>query len=326
MRRREFISLVGGAAVTWPLAARSEQPKIAVGYLGPGSVATTPPQVSAAFVEGIAAAGFAEGKDVAIEYRWADTHLERIPALVLGLIRLQANVIVTVGDIATLVAKGATATIPIVFLTASDPVVMGLVDSLNRPGGNVTGVTFIGSQLGPKRVELLRELLPKAGVVSLLVNPNNANAEPNVADAQMAAHRLGLRTNVLPASNEQELDMAFAKLGQLKTDALLVIPDPVFLNLREQIGALEARYAIPTIHYSQENVVAGGLLSYGANFKAMYHQAGVYVGRILGGAKPADLPVVQPTKFELAINLKIAKSLGITVPPALLARADEVIE
>jgi len=187
-------------------------------------------------------------------------------------------------------------------------------------------VTFIGSQLGPKRVELLRELLPKAGVVSLLVNPNNANAEPNVADAQMAAHRLGLRTNVLPASNEQELDMAFAKLGQLKTDALLVIPDPVFLNLREQIGALEARYAIPTIHYSQENVVAGGLLSYGASFKAMYHQAGVYAGRILGGAKPADLPVVQPTKFELAINLKIAKSLGITVPPALLARADEVIE
>jgi putative ABC transport system substrate-binding protein len=326
MRRREFISLVGGAAVTWPLAARSEQPKIAVGYLGPGSVATTPSQNTAAFVGGIAAAGLAEGKDVAIEYRWADSHLERIPALVLGLIRLRANVIVTVGDIATLVAKGATATIPIVFLTASDPVAMGLVDSLNRPGGNVTGVTFIGSQLGPKRVELLRELLPKAGVVSLLVNPNNANAEPNVADAQMAAHRLGLQTNVLPASNEQELDMAFAKLGQLKTDALLVIPDPVFLNLREQIGALEARYAIPTIHYSQENVVAGGLLSYGANFKAMYYQAGVYVGRILGGAKPADLPVVQPTKFELAINLKIAKSLGITVPPALLARADEVIE
>jgi ABC-type uncharacterized transport system substrate-binding protein len=325
MRRREFISLVGGAAVTWPLTARSEQPK-AVGYLGPGSVATTPPQVIAAFVEAIAAAGFAEGKDVAIEYRWADSHLERIPALVLGLIRLRANVIVTIGDIATLVAKGATATIPIVFLTASDPVAMGLVDSLNRPGGNVTGVTFIGSQLGPKRVELLRELLPKAGVVSLLVNPNNANAEPNVADAEMAAHRLGLQTNVLPASNEQELDRAFAKLGQLKTDAVLVIPDPVFLILRERIGALEARYAIPTIHYSQENVVAGGLLSYGANFNTMYHQAGVYVGRILGGAKPADLPVVQPTKFELAINLKIAKSLGITVPPALLARADEVIE
>jgi putative tryptophan/tyrosine transport system substrate-binding protein len=326
MRRREFISLVGGWAVAWPLAARSEQPKIAVGYLGPGSVATTPPQVIAAFVEGIASAGFAEGKDVAIEYRWADSHLERIPALVLGLIRLRANVIVTVGDIATLVAKGATATIPIVFLTANDPVAMGLVESLNRPGGNVTGVTFIGSQLGPKRVELLRELLPKAGVVGLLVNPNNANAEPSVADAQLAARRLGLQTNVLPASNKQELDMAFAKLGQLKADALLVIPDPVFLSLREQIGALEARYAIPTVHYSQENVVAGGLLSYGANFKAMYRQIGVYVGRILGGAKPADLPVVQPTKFELAINLKIAKSLGITVPPALLARADEVIE
>jgi putative ABC transport system substrate-binding protein len=326
MRRREFISLVGGAAVTWPLPARSEQPKIAVGYLGSGSVATTPPQVTAAFVEGIAAAGFAEGKDFAIEYRWPESHLERIPAFVLGLIRLRANVIVTIGDVATLVVKGATATIPIVFLTASDPVAMGLVDSLNRPGGNVTGVTFIGSQLGPKRVELVRELLPKAGVLSLLVNPNNANAEPNVADAQMAAHRLGLQTNVLPASSEQELDATFAKLGQLKPDALLVIPDPIFLNLREQIGALEARYAIPTIHYSLENVVAGGLLSYGASFKAMYHQAGFYVGRILGGAKPADLPVVQPTKFELVINLRIAKSLGITVPPALLARADQVIE
>ncbi|MFZ3250087.1 MAG: ABC transporter substrate-binding protein [Pseudolabrys sp.] len=298
----------------------------AVGFLGPGYASATPPQFTAAFVEGIAAAGFAEGKDVAIEYRWADTRLERVPALALGLIRLRANVIFTISDVPTLVAKGATATIPIVFITASDPVAMGLVDSLNRPGGNVTGVTLIASQLGPKRVELLRELLPKAGVVGFLVNPHNANAEPNVADAQMAARRLGLETNVLPASNEQELDMAFAKLGQSKTDALLVIPDAVFVNLREQFSNLEARYAIPIIHYSRENVVAGGLLSYGANFYAMFHQAGLYVGRILGGAKPADLPIVQPTKFELVINLKTAKALGLNVPPSLLARADEVIE
>ncbi|MFZ0621474.1 MAG: ABC transporter substrate-binding protein [Pseudolabrys sp.] len=311
----------------WPIAARSEQPKVpAVGFLGPGYASATPPQFTAAFVEGIAAAGFAEGKDVAIEYRWADTRLERVPALALGLIRLRANVIFTISDVPTLVAKGATATIPIVFITASDPVAMGLVDSLNRPGGNVTGVTLIASQLGPKRVELLRELLPKAGVVGFLVNPHNANAEPNVADAQMAARRLGLETNVLPASNEQELDMAFAKLGQSKTDALLVIPDAVFVNLREQFSNLEARYAIPIIHYSRENVVAGGLLSYGANFYAMFHQAGLYVGRILGGAKPADLPIVQPTKFELVINLKTAKALGLNVPPSLLARADEVIE
>jgi putative tryptophan/tyrosine transport system substrate-binding protein len=327
MRRRDFFKMIGAGTVAWPLAARSEQSKLrAVGFLGPGYAAATPPEFTAAFLEGIAAAGFKEGRDVAIEYRWADTHLERVPALALGLVRLRTNVIFTISDVPTLIAKGATAAIPIVFITASDPVAMGLVDSLNRPGANVTGVTLIASQLGPKRIELLRELLPKAGVVSFLVNPNNANAEPNVADARMAARRLGLETNVLPASNEQELDMAFAKLGQSKPDALLVIPDPVFLNLREQFSDLEARYAIPTIHYSRENVVAGGLLSYGSSLKAMFHQAGVYVGRILGGAKPGDLPIVQPTKFELAINLKTAKALGVDVPPSLLARADEVIE
>jgi putative tryptophan/tyrosine transport system substrate-binding protein len=326
MRRRDFI-VMGSAAAAWPLAARSEQPKLAaVGFLGPGYAAATPLEFISAFVEGIGEAGFAEGKDVAIEYRWADTHLERVPALVLGLIRLRANIIFTISDVPTLVAKGATATIPIVFITASDPVAMGLVDSLNRPGGNVTGVSLIAGQLGPKRVELLQELLPKARVVGLLVNPNNANAEPNVAEAQLAARRLGLETNVLSASNEQELDEAFAKVGRLKTDALLVIPDPVFLNLREQFSALEMRYRIPTVHYSRENVLAGGLLSYGANFYAMFRQAGVYVGRILKGEKPASLPVVQPTKFELAINLKTAKFIGITVPPALLSRADEVIE
>jgi len=313
--------------VAWPLPARSEQSKVAaIGFVGPGYAAATPAQFIAAFVEGIAEAGFAEGKDFAIEYRWADTRLERVPAMVVGLVRLRANVIFTISDVPTLVAKGATATIPIVFITASDPVAMGYVESLNLPGGNVTGVTLIASQLGPKRIELLHELLPKAGVVSLLANPHNANAEPNVADAQMAARRLGLQTNVLHVSNEQELDTAFAKLGQLKTDALLVIPDAVFINLREQFSALEVRYAIPTVHYSRENVLAGGLVSYGANFKAMFHQAGVYVGRILGGAKPADLPVVQPTKFEFAINLKTAKALGLNVPPSLLARADEVIE
>jgi len=327
MKRRDFIKVIGAGAVAWPLAARSEQPKVrAVGFLGPGYAAATPPQFTAAFIEGMAAAGFAEGKDVVIEYRWADNHLERVPMLALGLIRARTEVIFTISDVPTLIAKGATATTPIVFITNSDPVGMGLVDSLNRPGGNVTGVTLIGSPLGPKRIELLRELVPKASVVSFLANPNNANVEPNVAEAEAAAHRLGLRTNVLPASSEQELNLAFAKLGQLKPDALLVIPDPVFLNLREQLSALEVRYAVPTIHYSRENVVAGGLLSYGANFAAMFHQVGIYVGRILSGAKPADLPVVQPTKFELVINLKTAKALGLKVPAALIARADEVIE
>ena len=268
-----------------------------------------------------------DGKNVAIEYRWADGHLERVPALALDLIRRRVNVIfASGGDVSTLVVKGATATIPIVFTSASDPVAMGFVASLNRPGGNVTGVTIIASQLGPKRVELLHELLPKAGVVGLVLNPNVPNAELDAAEMQVAARSLRLQTHILHASSDQEIDTAFAKLVELKIDALLVVPDPSFQSRRDQFVQLAARYAMPTIYYSREYVAAGGLLSYGASFTGMFRQAGNYVGRILGGAKPADLPVVQPAKFELAINLKTAKALGLTVPPALLTRADEVIE
>ena len=325
MRRRQFITLLGGAAA-WPLTARAQQPAMPViGFLS-ANRADALPQFTTAFREGLAAAGFVEGKDVVIEYRWADAHLERVPALALDLIRRRVNVIFAGGgDVPILVVKGATATIPIVFTTGSDPVALGLVASLNRPGGNATGVTVLLSQLGPKRVELLHELLPKAGVVGFLLNPNIPNAEPDTADAQAAARSLGLQTHILRATSDQEIDAAFATLVELKA-ALLIIADPSFQSRRDRFVRLAARYAVPTIYYSREYVAAGGLLSYGASFNVMYRQAGNYVGRILGGAKPADLPVTQPTKFELAINLKTAKALGLTVPPSLLTRADEVIE
>jgi putative ABC transport system substrate-binding protein len=296
-----------------------------VGFLS-GQGADAFPQFPVAFRAGLSAAGFMEGKDVVIEYRWADGHLERVPALALDLIRRRVNVIFTASDVPTLVTKGATGTIPIVFFTANDPVDMSFVASLNRPGGNVTGVTFIANQLGPKRVEILHELLPKAGIVGLLFNPNNPSGEPNTAEAQAAARGLGLQTHILRASIEQEIDKAFATLVELKTDALLVIPDPYFQSQRDLFVRLAAHHALPTIYYSREYVASGGLLSYGASFTEMFRQAGNYVGRILGGAKPADLPVIQPTKFELAINLTTAKTLRLTVPPSLLARADELIE
>jgi putative ABC transport system substrate-binding protein len=325
MRRREFITLLGGAV--WPLTARAQQPPLPViGFLS-ANRADASPQFTAAFHEGLAKAGFVEGKDVAIEYRWADNHLERVPALALDLIRRQVNVIFTGGGtVPILVAKGATATIPIVFTSGNDPVALGLVASLNKPGGNVTGVTNIVSQLVPKRVELLHELLPKAGIVGFLLNPNAPNAEPDTANAQAAARGLGLQTHSLRASSDQEIDTAFATLVELKTDALLVMSDVSFQIRRDQFARLAARYAVPTIYYSREYVAAGGLLSYGASFTEMYRHAGNYVGRILRGAKPADLPVVQPTKFELVINLKTAKALGLTVPQAILVAADEVIE
>jgi putative ABC transport system substrate-binding protein len=296
-----------------------------VGFLS-GQGADAFPQFPVAFRAGLSAAGFMEGKDVVIEYRWADGHLERVPALALDLIRRRVNVIFTASDVPTLVTKGATGTIPIVFFTANDPVDMSFVASLNRLGGNVTGVTFIANQLGPKRVEILHELLPKAGIVGLLFNPNNPSGEPNTAEAQAAARGLGLQTHILRASIEQEIDKAFATLVELKTDALLVIPDPYFQSQRDLFVRLAAHHALPTIYYSREYVASGGLLSYGASFTEMFRQAGNYVGRILGGAKPADLPVIQPTKFELAINLTTAKTLRLTVPPSLLARADELIE
>jgi putative ABC transport system substrate-binding protein len=327
MQRREFITLLGWAAAAWPLAARAQQPTMPVlGFLSANS-ADASPQFTAAFLEGLSATGFVDGKNVTIEYRWADAHLERVPALTLDLIRRRVIVLFTSGgDVPILVAKGATTTIPIVFITASDPVSLGFVASLNRPGGNVTGVTSIAGELGPKRVELVRELLPKAAVVGLVLNPNIPNAELDAAEMQAAARGLGLQTHVMRATSDQEIEAAFAKLIELKIDALLVIPDPSFQSRRDLFARLAARYAVPTIYYSREYVATGGLVSYGASFTGTFRQAGNYVGRVLRGAKPADLPVWQPTKFELAVNLKTAKALGLNVPPGLLTRADEVIE
>lgn len=327
MRRREFITLLGGAAATWPLVVRAQQPALpAVGFLSSNS-ADSSPQFTAAFREGLSAAGFVEGKNVTIEYRWADAHLERVPALAFDLIRRRVDVLfASGGDVSVLVAKGTTTTIPIVFITASDPVAMGFVASLNRPGGNVTGVTFIASELGPKRVELVRELLPKATIVGFILNPNIPTAELDMAGMETAARGLGLKTYVLHAISDQEIEAAFAKFVELRIDALLVLPDPSFQSRRDQFARHAAHYRVPTIYYSREYVAAGGLVSYGANFRVAFRQAGNYVGRVLRGAKPADMPVEQPSKFELAINLKTAKALGLTVPPTVLTRAEEVIE
>ena len=326
MRRREFITLFGGMAA-WPLAASAQQPAMPViGFLS-SNRADASPQFTAAFLEGLSAAGFVDGKNVVIEYHWADAHLARVPALTLDLIRRRVDVLfASGGDVPILVAKGGTTTIPIVFITASDPVAMGFVASLNRPGGNVTGVTSIAGELGPKRVELVHELLPKAAAVGLVLNPDIPNAELDATEMQAAARRLDLQTHVVRASSDQEIEAAFAKLVELKIDALLVVPDPSFQSRRDLFARLAARYAVPTIYYSREYVAAGGLVSYGASFTGAFRQAGNYVGRVLRGAKPADMPVWQPTKFELAINLKTAKALDLTVPHSLLTRADEVIE
>jgi putative ABC transport system substrate-binding protein len=318
VRRREFITLFGGMAA-WPLAASAQQPAMPViGFLS-SNRADASPQFTAAFLEGLSAAGFVDGKNVVIEYHWADAHLARVPALTLDLIRRRVDVLfASGGDVPILVAKGGTTTIPIVFITASDPVAMGFVASLNRPGGNVTGVTSIAGELGPKRVELVHELLPKAAAVGLVLNPDIPNAELDAAEMQAAARRLDLQTHVVRASSDQEIEAAFAKLVELKVDALLVVPDPSFQSRRDLFARLAARYAVPTIYYSREYVAAGGLVSYGASFTGAFRQAGNYVGRVLRGAKPADMPIWQPTKFELAINLKTAKALDLTVPHSLL--------
>ena len=327
MRRRDFITLVGGAAAAWPLAARAQQPAMPViGFLSSRSAGQSA-GVVAAFRDGLAEAGFIEGKNVAIDFRFAEGHLERLPTLAIGLVRRGVAVIFTGGgDVPAMVAKGATSTIPIVFVTGFDPVKSGLVTSLNRPGGNLTGATVIAGQLAAKRLGLLHELVPSVRLVAVLLNPNDPNAEADVAEAQVAARALGQQIEVLPAGSEQELEVAFTSFSQLKADALLLEPDPLFTDLRNKIVALVERQRIPAIYYAREYTAAGGLLSYGASFTDLYRQGGVYVGRILKGAKAADLPVVQPTKFELVVNLKTAKALDLTVPLTLLAIADEVIE
>jgi putative ABC transport system substrate-binding protein len=326
MRRRELISLLGGA-VAWPLAARSQQPAMpVVGYLTAGT-----PEVSAnavtAFRKGLSETGFVEGRNVTIEYRWAQNELARLPDLVADLVRRRVAVIATPGSVPAAVgAKAATAIIPIVFSTAGDPVRLGIVASFSRPGGNVTGVASMNHELLAKRLELLVEAVPKAMRIAVLVNPNSAFAESTVSEAQGIASKTGRQIEVLYASTDSDIDTAFAGLGEKPVDALLVTPATLFLNRRVQLAAEAARLAIPAIYFARENAVAGGLMSYGPDEMDQYRQVGVYTGRILNGEKPADLPVLRPAKFEFVINLKTAKSLGLTMPRITLSRADEVIE
>ena len=322
MRRREFIGIAGGAAV-WPLAGRAQKATPVMGYLSSGDAATG---ASLGFHQGLEKAGYIEGQNLAIEYRWAEGHYHRLPALAADLIGRNVEVIATIGMPAALAAKSATSTIPIVFNVGTDPVAEGLVASLARPGGNLTGVTVISTELMPKRLELLSELLPRAAVFALLVHPKNASAEPQSRNLQEAARAKQAELHILQAGTETEIENAFARLAQLHVDALVVGSDVFFFSQSERLVALAARYAIPAIYELSVFTTAGGLISYGPSLNSLSEHAGIYVGKILKGIKPADLPVEQPTKFELVINLKTAKQLGLTIPQSILARADEVIE
>ena len=324
MNRREVITLIGGAPA-WPLAARAQGPTMPViGFLRSTSLAVSTPMVTG-FRQGLATVGFTEGQNVAIEYRYADNQLERLPGLVAELIRLPVAVIVANLN-AALLAKAATTTVPIIFATGSDPVVDGLVPSLNRPGGNVTGVSFVAGLLGAKRLEMLRQLVPTAPTIAMLVGTDTLEARIERRDVELAAQALGQQLIIAPFTSEGELDGAFTSIVQRGAKALLVGTGPLSTSNRERLVALAARHAIPAIYALREFVEAGGLISYGASIVEAYRQAGIYAGRVLKGEKPADLPVMQSTKFELVINLKTAKALGLEVPPTLLVRADEVIE
>jgi putative ABC transport system substrate-binding protein len=324
MKRREFITLLGGAAA-WPLAARAQQSAMPViGFLRSTSLAVSTPMVMG-FRQGLTAAGFTEGQNVAIEYRYADNQLDRLPGLIAELIRLPVAVIVA-NIIAALAAKAATTTVPIVFATGSDPVVDGLVPSLNRPGGNVTGVSFVSGLLGAKRLEMLRQLVPTAAPIAMLVEIDTLEARVERRDVELAAQALGQQLIIAPVRSEGELDGAFTSIVERGAKALLVGSGPLLTSNRGRIVALATRHAIPAIYGLREFVEAGGLMSYGASVVEAYRQVGIYAGRVLKGEKPADLPVVQSSKFELVINLKAARALGLSMPPTLLARADEVIE
>jgi putative ABC transport system substrate-binding protein len=327
MKRREFIRLLGSAAAAWPLAARAQQPSMPViGFLSsrsPGESAG----VVAAFREGLRDAGFVEGRNLAIAFRWADGRYDSLPALAAELVDLRVALIFAAGGPPTAFAvKAATSTIPIVFSAVSDPVEIGLVPSLNQPGGNITGMAVFNATLAGKRVELTKELIPTAAVIGYLLNPVDQMSAVESRDALAAARALGIDLKILNASSEEDVETAFAAMANLRADALVVAGEPFFDSKRERIVALAARNGVASVYAWREYVLAGGLISYGSDLPESYREAAIYAGRILKGEKPTSLPVKQPTKFRLAVNLKTAKALGLTVPPTLLARADEVIE
>jgi ABC-type uncharacterized transport system substrate-binding protein len=325
MNRRQFITLLGGAAA-WPLAARAQQAAMpAIGYLNNGSPESDVPRLTG-LRRGLNQTGYIEGRNLVIEYRWAGNQADRLPALAADLVQLRVAVIVSAGMVSTLAAKAATTSIPIVFAVGNDPVQFGLVASLNRPGGNLTGFNLFAGELGAKALALLHELVPSATTIGFLENPNNPVFELSTRDVLAAAPVIGLRVQILKATTDREIDTAFASLVQARTGALVVGSDLLFNSRIEQIVALAARHAIPTMYLLREFAVAGGLISYGMSLMDAYRQVGLYTGRILKGEKPADLPVIQATKLELIINLKTAKALGLQVPDRLLALADEVIE
>jgi ABC-type uncharacterized transport system substrate-binding protein len=326
-KRREFITLLGGAVAGWPLAARAQQPAMPViGFLS-SLTAGDRPRILTPFNRGLSEAGYADGRNVTFDYRFAEAQYERLPALAADLVRQQVTVIAAIsGTPAALAAKAATATLPIVFAMGSDPVQVGLVAGLNRPGGNVTGVTFFTASLGPKRVELLRELVPKAKTIALLVNPDNPPSVADTVSVAAAAQAIGLQPRRFDVRNDREIESAFAALTRERSDVLYVGPDPLFFNERSRVVALTARDALPAVYADREIAEAGGLMSYGTSRSDAYRQAGLYTGLILKGDKPADLPVRLPAKFEFVINLKTAKSLGLTVPLIMQMTADEVIE
>jgi len=325
MRRREFITMLGGVAAAWPLAARAQQAAMPViGFLNTRAAGEDPHPL-AAFHQGLREAGYVEGRNVTIEYRWAEGHNDRLSVLAADLVRRQVTVIAANSQ-ATVAAKAATTTIPIVFITGADPVQVGFVASLNRPGGNLTGLSTLDTELGPKRVQLLHEMLPKAGTIAALVNPTFPGSDIQTRDLQVAASTLGLQLHILHASTEHEINTAFTDLTRLQASGLVIGNDPFFNAASEQLGALALRHAVPAIYEFRAFVAAGGLIGYGPSITELYRFLGVCTGRILKGEKPADVPVQQATKVELFINLKTARTLGLTIPLPLLGRADEVIE
>jgi putative ABC transport system substrate-binding protein len=326
MKRRAFITLLGGAAAAWPLAARAQQTAVPViGFLDTHSPKPTADRLRG-FHRGLRESGYVEGENVAIVYRWAENQIDRLPALAAELVRRQVAVIATTGPAAASAAKAATTTIPIVFLTGADPVESSLVASLARPGGNLTGINLLTIELTAKRLELLRELVPAATRVAVLINPAGVAPETMLRDVEAAARAMGLQVQVLNASTSREINAAFASFVRERPDALFVAPDPFFVSRRVQLVHLASRHAVPAAYTGRDYAVAGGLMSYGSNLADAFRQVGVYTGRILKGAKPADLPVVQASKFELVINAETARMLGLTVPDKLLVAADEVIE